>query len=94
MVQIRASSIPAVLRNLPLILLLRGGLFLWLCGDSPDNVIAYALISVFGEMSHQSQPRGILFGEIQQLLHHTCLRQIIRRGRSRNQLSGLMKLTN
>jgi len=50
-------------RNLPLILLLRGGIFLWLCSDSPDNVIAYALILVFGEMSHQSEPRGVLFGE-------------------------------
>jgi hypothetical protein len=60
----RASSIPAVLRNLPLILLLRGGIFPCLCGDSPNSVIAYALISVFDEMSHQSQPCGILFGEI------------------------------
>jgi hypothetical protein len=50
-------------RNLPLLLLLRGGISTWLFGDSTDHVIAYTLISVFGEMSHQSQPRGILLRE-------------------------------
>jgi hypothetical protein len=41
-----------------------GGVSTWLFGDGTDNVIAHALISVFDEMSHQSQPCGILFEEL------------------------------